>query len=137
MAEANHMARISDEHRSELERKYGRIKVVTFNGHELVFRKPMSKEARQHAHDMENPQAKIHADDNLAMFTIVAVDGGDEASARKAFGALKEEWPYLVRSQKVGQVIGQLIGVVEDEDLKDSGTSTTASASPQTTSGGA
>lgn len=127
------MASVSEETLAQLTATHGRVKVVSYNGHELVFRKPKRAEVRMHAQALDDPQRKAGADEELAQLLIVAYDGvADARKARDAWNDLLDDFPYAASSKPIGGAIAQLTGVVEDIDLKGSGPSSTSSASGPT-----
>jgi hypothetical protein len=101
-----------------LTERYGRIKHVTYNGNDLVFRKPSRAEVQQHRKNA-NGADKESADEQLSQVLIVRVNGITEPeSAREAFLNLLDEWPYLTASPDVGRAVCVLSGLVQDESLK-------------------
>lgn len=128
--EADYARRLSDEHLANLERQYGRIKYVEYNGIPIVFRKPKRHECQQHALKLETPQEKVHADDQLAQLLVIHCGEKEGAEAKKAFTELLDDYPYLTRNEKVGGALAKLTGVVQDDEAKSYGAALTANAAP-------
>lgn len=97
---------------------FGRIKYVTYNGVDLVFRKPKRVEVQQHA-AKANSEAERHlADEQLAQMLVVQCGEATGVAAKPAFLALIEEYPYVAQCKAVGTAIAVLTGVVQDEEAK-------------------
>lgn len=110
---------VSEEKAAEFVSKYGRVKVVSYNGTDLVFRKPTRAECDQHAVKIdEGGMQKVQADNQLAQLLVVKCGEAEEQPAREAFLLLLEEYPYLCRSAAVGGALSRLTGVVQDEEAK-------------------
>lgn len=132
--ETDHIQRIADSQLKELEEKYKRVKLVIYNGHELVFRKPLRTEIKQHRikNGGDSAEEKAAADEQLAQLTLVHLDGQEEpVQTRKAFLALLDEWPYLCANKDVGRALSILSGVIQEETVKTLGPSSTPSAAAQ------
>lgn len=128
------MSRITDEHLAELERVHGRIKHVTYNGIDLVFRKPKRPECQAYIAKAQgdNPSEKAAADDQLAQLLVVQV--GDLSSpiaeVKRAFLNLLEDYPLAARNAAVGGALAKLTGAVQDENAKTYGSGSKGNANP-------
>jgi hypothetical protein len=130
---------VSDEKRLVLAQRFGGtrgpngIKVVEYNGIDLVFRRPQRHECREHLMKLEgDPAEKIAADEQLAQLLIVVCGDAEGPAAKIAFLALLDEYPYLTRCKDVAGALARLTGAVQDEAVKDSGTPSKASATTPT-----
>ncbi len=126
---------VSDEDLSALKAKHGRVKHVVFNGIDLIFRKPSRAECQAYMMKREEGGAsKIAADEQLAQQIVIRCGAPAETSirAREAFLALLEDYPLLVNEKNVGGAIGQLAGIVQDDELKIVRSTSTDSGAPQT-----
>jgi hypothetical protein len=122
---------LSEERLMALEAEHKKIKHVVYNGVDLVFRKPKRSECREHAAKLEDPAQKPDADDQLAQQIIVQCGIAEgPMNARAAFLALLDEYPYLTKSAAVGNALGKLTGVLQDEDAKSYGSKSTGNAAP-------
>jgi hypothetical protein len=112
-----------------LTRAHGRVKHVTYNGRDLVFRKPSRAEVVQYSMSLENEQSKPFADELLT--AMLCVQCGPSAQkieeARAAWDALSDEYPWAYRCKDVATAIGKLMGVVQETEAKSSGSSPKAS----------
>lgn len=107
----------------ELQRQHGKIGVVEWSGHVLVFRRPTRFEAREYKRMLDTAAEKPDAIDRLAQCTLVAFDDEtDPARARETFtGSFLEQYPLAPVSDRFKAVFGALSGMVEDEDARDLG----------------
>lgn len=113
---------LSEEQVEEYTKQFGRVKYVTFNGVDLVFRKPKRVECQQYASRLGNPQEKLNSDEQLAQQLVVHCNGMAGAlEARKALTELLEEYPFMIRSEVVGQAISRLMGLTQDDVVKTYG----------------
>lgn len=124
---------MTDEQLAGLQAKHGRIKHVIYNGTDLVFRKPKRVECQMHAAKLEagGPE-KASADEQLAQLLIVVCGEKQDTEAKRAFLDLLDEYPYLVRNEKVGGALAKLTGVTQDDEAKIYGSASTGSATPHT-----
>ncbi len=115
---------LSEETIEALKATHGRVKYVVYNGVDLVFRKPKRAECQAYMIKREGGGAeKVAADEQLAQVIVVHCNGATEIKdARIAFLALLDDYPLLVNEKSVGGAIGQLAGIVQDDDLKGVGT---------------
>ena len=134
--EADHMQRISDDHLRELEAKYGKVRLVVYNGHELVFRKPKRVEIKQHRikNQSEAPEERASADEFLAQVLIEHVDGVEGQPCKQKFLDLLEDFPYLASNKDVARAMSVLSGALQDTEGKGSASVSTTSASTPPTS---
>lgn len=114
---ADQTRRISEEQLAQLQAKYNRIRLVTYNGHELVMRAPDRMIIRHHSQMLENG-TKLDADEQLTQLMVVYCDGLEDAAARDAFGKLLDDYPYAARSATIGGAVARLTGLVEDDAVK-------------------
>lgn len=124
---------IKDDELAELEKLHGRIKHVTYNGTDLVFRKPKRVEVQQHSAKLasDNPTEKAVADEQLAQLLVVRCGDAKGAKAKEAFLALLEDYPYAVRNAAVGGALAKLTGVVQDDEAKSYGSASPGNGGPQ------
>lgn len=118
MSETDHLQRISEQQVSELAAKYGRVKHVTYQGVDIVFRKPSRAECRQYVMARDNPQEKASADEALANMICVHCNGAAGGEAHKAFLDLLEDWPMAANSPKIGTALLELTGITESVEAK-------------------
>lgn len=113
----------SEEKLEELRAKYGKIGIVDFSGHQVVFRKPSREQARDYRRKIATESEKPDAVDQLAQLTIVGFDGEEDVTkARIAFtGVFLEEFPLAMSNVKFITVISVLAGLVEEELDRDLG----------------
>lgn len=132
MAEADHMARITEDHLRGLAKLHRRVKHVTYNGHDLVFRAPTRVECQMHR-QASRERGPEEADEDMAICTIVQIDDvTDSSKLRALFLDLLEEFPFLVHEKSVGGALAELTGVKQASELKRSGTATPPNGGPQT-----
>ena len=114
---------LSEETLEELRKRSGKIGVIAYAGHEVVFRRPTRDECREYRRMQSSPQEKSDAIERLAQVTLVAFDGDlDVNRARTAYtGVFLEEYPLFASNPKVMGVLSVLSGVVEEEDAADLG----------------
>jgi hypothetical protein len=103
--------------------KYGKIGIVDFNDHRLVFRKPSREHVREYRRKKDSDAEKMDAMDQLAQATIVAFDGQtDPNKARETFTMrFLEDYPLAISNPKFVAVLSALAGLIEEEDAKDLG----------------
>lgn len=132
MAEADHMPRITEEHLRDLAKLHRRVKHVSYNGHDLVFRAPTRVECQMHR-QTSRERGSEEADEELAQCTIVQIDDvTDPSKLRGIFLDLLEEFPFMVHEKSVGGSLAELTGVKQASELKRSGTATPPNGGPQT-----
>lgn len=123
---------LSDEQIAALTSKHGRIEYVSYNGVDLVLRKPKRNECQQYMIKREAGGAeKVTADEQLAQLLIVRCGTEEDAKAKPAFLALLDEWPLLCNEASVAGALGRLAGVVQTDALKSAGSALKPSATPQ------
>lgn len=99
--------------------KHGRVKLVQYNGHEMLFRKPSRPECKDYARKMNDDATKNDADEQLALMLVVNFDGADDQlGARRGLIQLFDDYPLAANSKAIGGAISRLAGVVQDEDAK-------------------
>lgn len=116
------MAHLDDLGYANLERQYGRIGVIHWEGHQVVVRRPSREDVyefrRRQASAVEAPGAIDYA----AASTIVAFDGNlDAMRSRIAFDQFLSEYPRFTESAKFSVIFQTLWGRVEEEDMIDMG----------------
>lgn len=125
---------LSEEKVAELRAQYGRVQYVTYNGVDLVFRKPSRVEVDMHAVKVDAGGAeKAQADNQLAQLIVVLCGTAEGPAAKEPFLALLNEYPYICRCVAVGTALSVLTGVIQDETLKNAGSASRSSGSPPTT----
>lgn len=114
---------LSDEQLVGLETKYGKIGVIEFSGHTLVFKKPDRVMVRDYRRKLTSPDEKMDAADQLAQACIVAFDGElDPNKARMVFTmSFLNDYPMFTNTAKYIQVFNVLLGLVETQDVTDMG----------------
>jgi hypothetical protein len=101
----------------------GKIGVVDFSGHQIVFRRPTRDAARDWRRKQGSVSEKPDANDQLAQAMIIAFDGDTDAnSARTKFtSTFLVEYPMAVENSKFQVCLGLLSGMTEKEDDEDLG----------------
>lgn len=109
----------------------GKVGVVDFDGHQLVFRRPTRDEVREYRRKKDSPSEKPDALDQLAQATIVAFDGEpDTVRARTLFLGFLDEYPLFTSGPKPSVVFGRLTGLVEAEDADAMGKGVSVRSAP-------
>jgi len=123
--ETNHVQRITEQQLSELAKKYADIRLVIYQGHELVFRNPKRAEAKRWRgmKNSDKEDIKGSADEALAQWTIEYVDGKEGPACKQAFLDLLDRWPMLVFHNVVGTALIELCGLDDEAAAKKSLTS--------------
>jgi hypothetical protein len=126
---------LTDEQIEAIRSKCGRVGVIEYAGHQLVFKRPSRDNVRDYRRKVDSPAEKPDALDQLAQITIVAFDGEqDLVKARNAFLGFLEEFPMFTSSAKCMSVFNVLTGLVEEEDAQDLGKGVSVrSAAPAST----
>lgn len=103
--------------------KYGKIGVVEYSGHQIVFRRPTRDQCREYRRQLGSPAEKHEAMEHLAQSMLVAFDGQTDANAARTTytSMFLEAFPLFVNHPKVLNVISALAGLVEEEDAADLG----------------
>ncbi len=106
-----------------LKLKYQKVGVYSYNGHQLVFRKPTRDDAREYRRERESQGEKHEATEHLAQRVLVALDGElDVIKARTAYTSIfLEEFPFFASIPEVQALLGWLGGLVEDEEAEHLG----------------
>lgn len=117
------MGSLSDAQLEVQRARYGKIGVVEFSGHQLVFRKPSRDNARDYRRKKDSEAEKTDAMDQLAQATIIAFDGEEDVNrARVTFTEVfLEDYPLAMNSPKFIAVLSALAGLIEDEVATDLG----------------
>lgn len=116
-----------------LQAKYGKIGVIEFNGHVLVFRKPSREHVREYRRKKDSEAEKMDAMDQLAQATIVALDGEEDVNrARTTFTTVfLEDYPLAISNPKFVTCLSALAGLLEEEDAKDLGKGVSVRSAPR------
>lgn len=103
---------------AELETRYGRIGVVPYNGHMVVFRRPSREDIRAHRRKQDSPSERPDSMDQLAQMTIIAFDDLDDPTAARVHftSVFLEEFPLATGNSRFVNCLSVLSGVVEEED---------------------
>jgi hypothetical protein len=110
---------LSDETIAKLQEQHGKIGVVDFEGHRLVFRRPNRVQVREYRRKEDSAAEKPDRVDQLAQQTIVALDDvNDPPRAAQAFQAFLDEYPGFCDSPKFQVVIAILTGIQETENTR-------------------
>lgn len=127
---------MNDEKIDGLRAKYGKIGVVEYNGHMLVFRKPTREHVREYRRKKDSESEKMDAMDQLAQVTIVAFDGEDDPNrARTIFTTVfLEDYPLAISNPKFVGCLSALAGLLEEEDERDLGKGVTVKGTPRASS---
>jgi hypothetical protein len=102
--------------------RYGKVGIVDWSGHQLVFRRPTRQDIREYRRKSDSIAEKEDALDQLAQVTMVAFDGEQEpAAARAAFLAFLNEYPAFTSGTRCSMTLNALSGLVEEEASQDMG----------------
>lgn len=117
------VSKLSEAQLEELRVKHGKIGVVEFSGHVLVFRKPSREHVREYRRKKDSDLEKMDAMDQLAQVTLVAFDTeADPDKARTTFTrSFLDDYPLAISNPKFVAVLSALAGLIEEEDYKDLG----------------
>lgn len=109
----------------------GKVGVVTWYGHQLVFRRPSRDQVRDYRRKQDTSE-KPDALDQFAQVMIVCFDGEqDPTRARVAFtGSFLEEYPAFTSSARFMVVANSLAGLIELEESADLGKGASVRSSP-------
>lgn len=110
---------LTEEALSDLQKKHGKIGVVEFEGHQIVFSRPSREQARDFRRKEDSPTEKPDRVDQLAQQTIVALDGETDATkARIGFLSFLQDYPLFCDSPKAQTVLTVLAGGMEATEAK-------------------
>ena len=114
---------LSEEQLEALKLQYQKIAVISYNGHQIVFRRPTRLQCGEYRREREDPQARADAVEHLAQKALVAFDGEMDANrARTTYTAsFLEEFPLFANYPPVMAALSYLTGMVEEEDASDLG----------------
>jgi hypothetical protein len=114
---------LTDEQIEALRQKFGKVGVVEWNGHQIVFRKPTRDDCRDYRRMRESPTEKGDSIESLCQKSLCAFDGElDVNRARTIYTTVfLEEYPLFASVPKVVAVMSALTGMVEEEDALDLG----------------
>ena len=114
---------LAEDQLESLRSRYGKIGVVAYAGHEIVFRRPTRDDCRNYRRMQASAAEKHDAIETLAQITLVAFDDDiDVNRARTTYTTtFLEEYPLFSSVPRVMSVLSVLSGVVEEEDVADLG----------------
>ncbi len=106
-----------------LQKQYGKIGIVDFNGHRVVFKKPTRDQARNYRRMISEPAEKPDSMEFLAQATIVAFDDTAEPNAARVLftGTFLEEYPMAIGNARFAGCLSVLSGIMDDEEARDLG----------------
>jgi hypothetical protein len=109
---------LSDAQLDELKLKHGKIAVIDYEGHQVVFRKPTRDNVREYRRQRESDSEKHLAMESLAQFTLVAFDGETDVNKARTLytSVFLEEFPFFVNVPRVMGALSILGGMVESEE---------------------
>jgi hypothetical protein len=116
--------------------KHGKIAVIDYDGHQIVFRRPTRENCREYRRQRESPSEKHEAMEHLAQVTLVAFDGELDANKARTFytATFLEEYPLFVNVPKVQNALSALSGMIEEEEAIDLGKGVSVRSARQRTS---
>jgi len=107
---------LNDEQIESIRKTHGRVGVVDYDGHRLVFRRPSRDEIRDYRRKQDSAAEKPDCLDQLAQQTLAAFDDvTDPMQARVAFLAFLDSFPAFTSCGKFLAVSSVLSGMVEAE----------------------
>ena len=114
---------LSEEQKDALEKAHKKIGVISWEGHEIVFRRPTRTEWHNYMRMNGDAAANAAALDSHAQITLVAYDGDIQMPrARIAYtNELLEECPGFANAPEVAAVLAVLAGTAQQEDLANLG----------------
>lgn len=114
---------LSEESLEALRGKYKKIARVTWEGHELVFRRPTRDEWHAYLRAKGSAMETHTAQEHHSQVTIVAYDGQlDILSARTGYtNELLEECPGFANAPELGAALSVLAGTAQQEEIKNLG----------------
>ena len=114
---------LDEEALEALRLKYGKIGVVAYNGHQIVFRKPTRDNCRDYRRMRDSASEKADAVEFLAQVSLAAFDGELEVNKARTHytNVFLDEFPLFANTPKVMAVLSLLTGMVEEEDAIDLG----------------
>jgi hypothetical protein len=113
----------------------GKIGIIDFSDHHLVFRLPTRIEAREYRRKEDSPAEKPDRLDQLATSIIVAFDGEEDTfKARGLFLDFLVKFPLFCDGPKPQTVFSVLLGVQEVEHSTILGKGCSVRSSPPPTS---
>jgi hypothetical protein len=123
---------LSDQEIEAIRSRVGKVAIVEYNGHQIVFRRPTRDEMHGHRARQDDPREKPGSLDLLAQVLLAAFDGEtDTAKARPAFSGFLDEHPAFTSNQdKFLPAVAILCGMVEDEVAKALGKGVSVRSSP-------
>jgi hypothetical protein len=106
-----------------LRAKYGKVGIVDYNEHQIVFKRPTRDNCREYRRMRESPAEKGDAVEFLAQVSIAAFDGETDANkARSTYtNSFLEQYPLFANHPRAIAVMSALTGMMEEEDALDLG----------------
>ena len=117
------MELLSEPELEALKTKHGKIGVIDWDGHQLVFRRPTREHVRDYRRKQDSAAEKADSMDQLAQQTLVAFDGEEDVNkARAHFTSIfLEEYPAFTSNSRVVNVLSALTGIIADEEATELG----------------
>lgn len=118
---------ISTDDISNLERQFGRVGIVRFDGHVFVFQQPNAQHARDWRRANANASTSADATDELARQILVAFDDmicpepASRGPMRLAFNAWLATRPLAIDNAYFGPVLSELLGQTETGTAENAG----------------
>lgn len=111
------MEPLSDDQIEIIRKQFGKVAVVDWSGHQLVFRRPTRVEVRDYRRKQDSPAEKPDAIDQLLQQILVAYDGLTDVPRIAAYtGGFLEEFPAFADTMHAKAAVSCLMGLVEEED---------------------
>jgi hypothetical protein len=112
----------------------GKIGVLDFDDHELVFKRPTRMDIHEYRRK-EDTSEKADRLDQLSQVMLAAFDGEtDTVRARQLYGLFLDEYPAFTSVAKVNNTLLTLAGMIEEEYYNILGKGVSIRNSPPKTS---
>lgn len=110
---------MNEEQAKALETKHRKIAIVSWEGNEVVFRKPSRDEWHAYQRRRANPVEAPAAIETHAQITLVSINGiTDIRQARERFtNEFLEDFPGFCNAPEVGAALSALAGTAQEEEL--------------------
>lgn len=116
------VAGLKDDEIEGLRKVYGKVGVIDWDGHQLVFRRPTREMVRDYRRKGDSAAEKPDREDQLSQQAMISFDGDtDPVRCREKFTSLLDEYPMLTSSNKYLVMMALLLGMVEEEGAEDLG----------------
>jgi hypothetical protein len=114
---------LTEEQLETLRLKYGKIGIVTYNGHQVVFRKPSRDDCREYRRMKESAVERGDAIESLAQKALCAFDGEQDVNRARTYytTVFLEEFPMFANTGNVVAILSALSGMVEEADALELG----------------